>query len=84
MTRTVPQPAEFSRFRIDYGPLAARRRFLNLSQRRLAASVGVHRITINRLETGRQDPSKSLLVAISRALGTPEHLLYTVRDLDGR
>lgn len=82
MGKTKPQPATFSRFRLDFGPMAARRRYLNMTQRQLAAAVGVHQMTIHRVEANRANPTKHLTVAVARALGVPEHDLYTVRDLE--
>lgn len=81
MSKTRPAPAEFSNFRVDYGPMAARRRYLNVSQRRLASSVGVNTATIHRVETGRTTPTHHLTVAIAKALGVPIHDLYRVIDL---
>lgn len=82
MGRTPPRPTTFSRFRFDYTPLRRRRRELDLSQAALAASVGVSRVTINRIERGRVYPSKHLSTSIARAMGVPEHELYTVHDLE--
>ncbi len=79
MARTSPQPTEFSDFVLDFAPLAARRRYLNMSQERLGKAVGVSKLTILRVEKNQTSPSKPLIVAIARALGVPEHHLYTVR-----
>jgi putative transcriptional regulator len=37
-----------------------------LSQRELAAALGVSRQTVNSIETGRYDPSLTLAIAIAR------------------
>lgn len=78
MPRTTPAPASFSRFRLDFAPMAARRRFLGMSQRQLAAAIGVHPITICRTERGRSEPTYSQMLAASRALGTPIYELVNV------
>jgi transcriptional regulator with XRE-family HTH domain len=82
MPRVRPAPAEFSRFELDFTPLRQQRRHKNMSQGDLARVVGVSRLTISRTERYHSNPTKHLMVAISRALGTPEHLLYYVRDLE--
>ena len=86
MPKTRPQPTPFSRFRLDFSPLRKRRREIEMSQRALARAVGVHTTTIYRLETNRHKPTLESMVTISRALGTPTHLLYFVLDpeADGR
>lgn len=62
--------------------MAARRRYLNLSQRQLAAAIGVHPITVNRTELGRSEPTLKQMLAASRALGTPLHDLFNVTEPD--
>lgn len=87
MPRTKPQPTPFSRFRLDFTPLRQRRRQLDMTQRQLAAAIGVHVITIYRTEKNRSEPTLSQMLAIARSLGTPVHLLFTVTSLpdpDGR
>lgn len=60
--------------------MAARRRYLGMSQAQLARAVGVHPVTINRTERNRSEPTFSQMLAITRALGTPLHLLFAVED----
>jgi putative transcriptional regulator len=52
------------------------RRDAGLTQPELAAKVGGSRITIARIEAGRQDPSVTLALAISRELGTTVEALF--------
>lgn len=52
-----------------------------MTQKQLAAAAGVHWMTIHRTERNRSEPSLSQMVAISRSLGVPTHLLYTVLPL---
>lgn len=63
--------------------MAARRRFLNVSQRKLADAVGVHYMTIARMEQGRTTPSLHLVIAVARALGTPIHQLIEIEEVPG-
>jgi transcriptional regulator with XRE-family HTH domain len=42
-----------------------------LTQRQLAKKVGVHEITISRLERGDRQPSMNLLQRLAKALGVP-------------
>lgn len=60
--------------------MAARRRYLGMTQAQLARSVGVHPVTVNRTERNRSEPTFSQMLAIARALGTPLHQLVTVVD----
>lgn len=53
---------------------------MNITQVDLAAAVGVHEMTIWRLEKNRHRPTLDLLVAIARALGSPIYQLWTVVD----
>ncbi|NMR20043.1 helix-turn-helix transcriptional regulator [Cellulomonas fimi] len=46
-----------------------------LSQRELAASLGVSRQTVNSIETGRYDPSLPLAITIAR------HFRRTVEEI---
>jgi len=48
--------------------LAKARRKYRLSQSELAILAGVSRSTISFIENGRQDPTKSMMVKIARAL----------------
>ena len=80
MPRTPPQPIR--PFRLDFTPLAQRRRFLGLTQEDLAKSAGVHRTTVWRTETNDSAPSVAQFVAMARGLGTPMNQLVTVIDID--
>ncbi len=51
--------------------LAKIRRRRKLTQAALAAKVGVHEITISRLERGDRQPSMPLLHRLARALKVP-------------
>lgn len=62
--------------------MAARRRYLNLSQRQLGAAIGVHEITVWRTENGVSQPTLHQMLAAARALGTPLHDLYDVTEPD--
>lgn len=42
-----------------------------LTQLKLANKVGVHKITISRLERGERQPSMNLLHRLAKALGVP-------------
>jgi DNA-binding XRE family transcriptional regulator len=75
MPRTKLTPTQFNRFRLDLSPMAARRRFLGMSQGQLGRAIGVHRETVGRNST---EPTLSQMLAASRALGTPLHQLFTV------
>ena len=76
--RTRPAPTPFSKFRLDFTPMAQRRRYLGITQAQLARAVGVHPVTMNRTERNRSEPTFSQMLSYARALGTPLHLLYTV------
>lgn len=78
MPRTSPEPVR--PFRLDFTPLASRRRSLFISQVDLAAAAGVHWHTILRTEKNRTNPTVEQLVAIARALGTPMYSLFAVVD----
>lgn len=78
MSRTRPTPTQFSRFRLDFAPMAARRRYLGMTQKQLAVAVGIHPVSMYRTEKNRSEPTFSQMLALARALGTPLHLLYTV------
>lgn len=56
------------------------RKPLELSQHRLAKSVGVSRVSINKIETGKCVPSLILANDIAKVLGV---CIYKVFDLDG-
>jgi transcriptional regulator with XRE-family HTH domain len=67
-------------FTLDFTPLRQRRRFLEISQRKLAESAGVHPITLWRTEQNKTAPSIEQLVSMARSLGVPMHTLFNVRD----
>ena len=56
------------------------RKPLGLSQHRLGKRVGVSRITINHIETGKTVPSLTLANNIATVLGVS---MYHIFDLDG-
>lgn len=56
------------------------RKPLGLSQHRLGKKVGVSRISINKIETGKTIPSLRLANDIAKALGV---CIYKVFDLSG-
>jgi DNA-binding XRE family transcriptional regulator len=78
MSRTKPRTTTASDFRIDFTPLRRRRRQCEMTQEQLAEAVGVHRGTIWRVETNRTDLTLHAMVAISRKLGMPMHVLFSV------
>ena len=57
------------------------RKPLGLSQHRLGKKVGVSRVRINKIETGKVIPSLKLANDISEALGV---CIYKIFDLDGK
>lgn len=58
----------------DFGPWLGRlRRRRGLSQERLAALLGCHRITVWRMEKGEERPGILLLRGIERVAGLAEH-----------
>jgi DNA-binding XRE family transcriptional regulator len=80
MPRTRPQRTQFSQFRLDFSPMAARRRYLGMTQKQLALAVGIHPVSMYRTEKNKSEPTFSQMLAIARALGTPLHQLVTVVD----
>ncbi|WP_043037418.1 helix-turn-helix transcriptional regulator [Streptococcus equi] len=56
------------------------RKPLGLSQHRLGKEVGISRISINQIETGKTTPSLKTANDIANALGV---CVYKVFDLDG-
>lgn len=82
MPRTTPKRTPFSDFRLDFTPMANRRRLLGMTQRQLAIAIGVHPVTLNRTERNRSHPTYAQMLAAARALGTPMHQLVEV--VDGR
>ena len=57
------------------------RKPLGLSQHRFGKKVGVSRVSINKIETGKVIPSLKLDHDISEALGV---CIYKIFDLDGK
>ena len=53
-------------FRIEHG----------LTQAALAKLSGVSRTTINGIETGKRDPSTSVVLALAKALGRPVEQIF--------
>jgi transcriptional regulator with XRE-family HTH domain len=70
MTTTIPVVA------LDWAPLRARRKRLNLSQRDVGAMVGVGPGTVCRWERGSRQVSALQLAQIARGLGTPGFELF--------
>ena len=56
------------------------RKPLGLSQHRLGKKIGISRIIINKIETGKTIPSLKIANDIANALGV---CMYQVFDLDG-
>lgn len=65
-------------YRLDFARMAHARRVRQLTQQGLADRAGCSKQTVWRVETGKQDPTVSQLVAFARALGVPVHLLFDV------
>ena len=55
------------------------RKPLGLSQHRLGKKVGISRISINKIETGKTVPTLTIATSIANALGV---CMYLVFDLD--
>ena len=53
---------------------------LGLSQHRLGKKVGISRISINKIESGKTIPNLKTAYAIAEALGV---CIYKIFDLDG-
>lgn len=51
------------------------------SQTQLASRVGIHRVTLARIERNRMVPSLPLTYALARALGLPLHYLVNVVEV---
>lgn len=82
MART--RPTQFNHIRLDFTPMARRRRWLGMTQRQLADAVGVHPVTINRVEKNRTEPTLRQMISASRALGVPlEEILPTLVEVKG-
>ncbi len=68
----------------NWGQLLARnvkhfRRLKNISQESLASECGIFRTYLSRIETGKSNPSLSVLVALAASLGvTPNALLVPI------
>ncbi|KJQ68418.1 transcriptional regulator [Streptococcus mitis] len=56
------------------------RKPLGLSQHRLGKKIGISRISINKIETGKTTPTLKIANDIANALGV---CIYQVFDLDG-
>ena len=56
------------------------RKPLGLSQHRLGKKIGISRISINHIETGKTVPSLKIAYDIANALGK---CIYEIFDLDG-
>lgn len=56
------------------------RKPLGLSQHRLGKEIGVSRISINKIETGKTVPTLKIANDIANALGV---CMYKIFDLDG-
>jgi DNA-binding XRE family transcriptional regulator len=70
----------FDNFKLDLRPLAAHRRYLDLTQGQLAAAADVHRVTVTNTELNKREPTLREMVAWTRALGVPLTDLFTVQD----
>jgi transcriptional regulator with XRE-family HTH domain len=57
------------------------RRDKGLSQEKLAESVGVHRVTIARIETGRHTPEAELLFSLADVLQVPTDVLRQISEI---
>ncbi|WP_242848705.1 helix-turn-helix transcriptional regulator [Neofamilia massiliensis] len=60
--------------------IAEHRKPLGLSQHRLGKKIGISRISINQIETGKTVPSLKTANDIANALGV---CMYQIFDLDG-
>jgi transcriptional regulator with XRE-family HTH domain len=77
--RTPPDPVR--PFALDFTPLRRLRGYRGWSRAQVAASAGIHPITLWRLENNRiKNPSIVQIVAIGRALGVPYGDLYIVTE----
>lgn len=56
------------------------RRMQNLSQETLADRCGIFRTYLSRIETGKGDPSLTVLAALAAALGMSVHDLLVPHD----
>ena len=56
------------------------RKPLGLSQHRLGKRIGISRVSINKIETGKTIPTLKIANDIANALGT---CMYAIFDLDG-
>lgn len=70
-----PTPTRYSN-RLDFTPLKQRRRAALMSQAELARLVGVHPITITRVERNQREPSLKLVLSIAQVFGTPITQLF--------
>ena len=84
VSRTKPARTPFSNFKLDFTPMKRRLGWLGMTQKQLALAVGVHAITMHKTLNNKSEPTFSQMLAASRALGVPIHLLFDVVELDGR
>ena len=56
------------------------RRQLGLTQAQLAERIGLHRVTITRIETGQLLPGADLLYSLADSLGVPTDALRQVGE----
>lgn len=56
------------------------RKPLGLSQHRLGKKIGISRVSINKIETGKTVPTLKIANDIAKALGV---CIYKIFDLDG-
>ena len=63
-------------FRIDLGRNVSRiRREHKFTQEDLAEKVGIHRVTLARIETGRVTPPSTVLINLAQVLGVSSDTL---------
>jgi len=75
--------SQLGAFRLNFAPLRARRRVLEVSQEQLATVAGVSPQSVLRMESGTrpEDVTVHELVAYSRALGVPLMDLFKVENV---
>ncbi len=64
-----------------HNTIKVQRAMRDLTQADLAELAGVTRKSINAIETGRMVPSVILALKVSRALGVPVDLLFTLQGV---
>lgn len=60
------------------------RRQQRLSQQQLADAVGIHRVTLARIETRRVTPTADVLFALADELGVPADALRQVAEISAK